>query len=515
MELFELTGGWMLAMGKTILHSLWLGMLILVLLRAILALVPYRHSMLRYGISVSALILLFLSAIATFLLIYEPAGPGQEMGNFLGKMSGMTLNRSISHPAEMNPGSGRLFTGLTYLYLSGVLFMLFRSVRSLVSIRNLQQDGLEPSESWQIRFKNLCRRLDINSGIVFLESKLIQAPQLVTFLKPAVIVPAGMLSNLPVSQIETILLHELYHLKRKDHLINFLQIFIESVLFYHPAVWFVSDQIRSEREHCCDDGVLNTTGNPLAYAKALMHIAEKQHFTRLAPGAVGSGKHQFSSRIKRILNQNTMKTNMRDKVLTLALFATSLVLLLIISSFNAAPSAMKGNMELGQFLGKPFQAIEQPAQDTVPEISPEEAMEAMEAREEALREIEEIDWEAMKAEVEEAREEALREIEEIDWEAMKADVEKAREEALREIEEIDWEAIREEMELAHEEALREIEEIDWEEIRADMKFDMEELKMEIENSMKDINWDEIKEDIERDLEEARIYLDSIKVEMDL
>ena len=469
MELFKITDDWMLAMGKTIIHSLWLGMLILALLRVILTLIPSRRSMFRYGISVSALLLLFLTALTSFLCIYDPVLPGQDMGKLMGNMPGMTLNSPLSHPHEVSNWSGRLLSILTYLYLGGVLFMLFRSLRSLISIRELQKKGRAPTEHWQIRFKDLCRRLGISSTIDFLESKQVHAPQLVTFLKPAVIVPAGMLSNLPVSQIETILLHELYHLKRKDHLINFLQLFIEGVLFYHPAVWFISEQIRSEREHCCDDGVLNSTGNPLAYAKALIHIAEQQHFTRLVPGAVGSGKHQFSSRIKRILNQNTMKTNMRDKVLTLALFAISLVLLLTVSGFNTAPSPMKSNLKGSLFAGIPMQAIEQSTQDTIPKPGPEELKEAEEAREEALREIEEIDWEAMKAEVEEARQEALREIEEIDWE----------------------------------------------EIKAEMKLDMEELRMDIENSMKDINWEEIREDIARDLEEAKVYLDSIKLEMDL
>jgi hypothetical protein len=423
--------------------------------------------------------------------------------------------------------SGLLFILLGYTYLSGVLFMLFRSVKSLAYVRELQKSGTRPGVDWQEKIRSLCESLGIKRSVNFLESKLVSAPQLVTLLKPAVIVPAGMLTNLPASQIETILLHELYHLKRKDFLVNLIQILIEGVLFYHPVVWFISANIRREREHCCDDKVLVSTDNPLEYAKALIQVAEQQHFTRLAPGAVGSGKHQFNSRIRRILNQNTMKTNMSGKVLTMSLLAGSLIILLTISGFNRAPAFISTNDMRAGVQTTLVDPILHVTQDTIPEEAEEEKIQEPEepdweaireeielAHQEALKEIEEIDWESIKEEMELARQEALKEIEEIDWDALKEDMKEAREEALKEIEEIDWESIKEEMEIAREEALKEIEEIDWESIKADLDLDFSEMKMEIESSLKDIDWDDIREDIREDLEEARIYLDSIRLEMD-
>ena len=523
MGLFELPGAWLPAIGISVLHSLWIGMLILALLRLVLSHVPSRLSGLRYSISVSALLILFISVLSVFLLVYEPAVSSRGAPGLQGAVPGIAFIELFSARSTGLSGSGLLFTLLGDVYLGGVLFMLCRSLRSLVYLRELQKRGTRPAREWQERFCILCNRLGIKRSVGFIESKLVSAPQLAALLKPVVIVPAGMLVNLPASQIEIILLHELYHIKRKDYLVNLAQLFIEAVLFYHPVVWSISALIRNEREHRCDDWVLSHTDNPVGYAKALLRVAEQQHYTRLAPGAVGSGKRQFYARIKRILNQHNMKTNMRDKVLTLTLLTVSLILVLSISGFRAAPSLTGHNKQHLEWVSLAADNTALILQDTIPDTISENTLQEdiREAREEALKEIEEIDWEAVREVMEEAREEALKEIEEIDLDAIQEDIKEAREEALREIEEIDWETIREEMEESREEALREIEEIDWEVLMenmkismSEMKLDMEDLKMEIENAFTETEWEKIQENIEKDLEEARISLDSILIEMD-
>ena len=385
-----------------------------------------------------------------------------------------------------------LFTLFGYIYFAGALLMLLRSVISVAYIRRLQSSGVPLGPEWQALFMQICKSLEINRSVEFLESARVKGPLLLAYLKPAVIIPAGMITMLPVSQIETILMHELYHLKRRDFLVNIMQLFVEGVLFYHPVVWIISGFIRSEREHCCDDMVLRETDNPVNYARALIHIAEQQQFTRLVPGAVGSRKDQFNSRIKRILNYNTMKTNIRDKILSLSLLAGSIILLLTISGFSAGPSFFRIDKMHGENIYEPADPIEIVVQDTIRKDSKHTELEELEV-------IEEIDWEEMKLEIEVAHLEALEEIEEIDWEEMKVEIEAAHLEALEEIEEIDWEEIREEMRQSF----------------SEMKLDMEEMKREIETSMNEIDWDEIREDIKEDMENVRLSLDSIKIEMDL
>ncbi|MCK5692404.1 MAG: hypothetical protein KAI08_06130 [Bacteroidales bacterium] len=486
MGLFEATGMWMLAIGKTTIHSIWIGLLILALLRFVQAYIPVRLSGLRYGISVAALLFLFFSVIAAFFMLYEPAAPKQD---------------ALSSSGALPLISGKLFINTSlictlfgYIYFAGILLMLFRSVATLTYIRGLKSKGTSPDPDWQHRFSEICQSLGIMRSVNFLESALAKGPLLVGYLKPAVIVPAGMLSMLPVSQIETIIMHELYHLKRRDYLVNIMQLFIEGVLFYHPVVWIISGFIRTEREHCCDDRVLNSTDNPVNYAKALIHIAEQQKFTRLAPGAVGSAKHQFYSRIKRILNQNTMKTNMRDKVLSLALVVGSLIILLTVSGFSEGVAFIRIDKMNSEIIAEPMDPPVMTIMDTIPQKNKHADLEEVEevALQEALEEIEEIDWDAMKEEMEAVRLEAL---EEIDWDAMKEEMEAAR----QEIEEIDWEEVKAEMEHSF----------------SEMKLDIEEIKQEIEISMNEIDWDEIRAGIKEDLEKSKLYLDSIKIEMDL
>jgi len=494
MGLFEVTDMWMLAIGKTTIHSIWIGMLILALLRLVQTYIPVRLSGLRYGISVSALLLLFFSVIAVFLMLYEPASPRQDALSSSGALPLISGKLFIKNNGEAAFNTSLICTLFGYIYFAGILLMLFRSVASLTYIRGMKNKGTPPDPDWQHRFSEICQTLGIIRSVNFLESALAKGPLLVGYLKPAVIVPAGMLSMLPVSQIETIIMHELYHLKRRDYLVNIMQLFIEGVLFYHPVVWIISGFIRTEREHCCDDRVLNSTDNPVNYAKALIHIAEQQKFTRLAPGAVGSAKHQFYSRIKRILNQNTMKTNMRDKVLSLALVAGSLIILLTVSGFSEGPAFIRIDKMNSEMIAAPMDPPVMTIMDTIPQKNKTADLEEVEeaALQEALEEIEEIDWDAMKEEMEAAHLEAL---EEIDWDAMKEEMEAAR----QEIEEIDWEEVKAEMEHSF----------------SEMKLDIEEIKQEIEISMNEIDWDDIREEIKADLEKSKLFLDSIKIEMDL
>lgn len=477
MELFSDTALWVVALGKTTFHSLWIGLLILALLRVTLLHIPVKFSNLRYGITVSGLLLLFCSIVVAFIVLYEPVTPLQNTLISRKSTFSLLLDWPVVSNGKQVVDTSLLYSIFAYIYFAGALFMLCRSAASAGYMRGLRNNGTPIASEWQARFNRIRISLGIRRSVKFLESARVKGPMLVGFLKPAVIVPAGMITHIPVGQIETILMHELYHLKRRDHLVNIMQLFIEGVLFYNPAVWIISDYIRNEREHCCDDGVLHAIDNPLIYARALIHIAEQQQFTRLAPGAVGTTRNHFYSRIKRILNRDTMKTNMRDKVISFALLAGSIILLLTVSGFSAGPSIIMSNHIIRDISATPVEQALVSVPDTIPleseEAEPDQEREA--ARQEALEEIEEIDWEEIR-------------------EDMKIDMESIR----AEIGEIDWEEVKLEMEQS----------------LSEMRIDMEEMKREIENSMNEIDWDEIREEIRVEMEKTRVFFDSLKIEMD-
>ena len=491
MVLFETTSSLIVAFGKTIIHSVWIGLLILAMLRMGLLTIPGRLSNLRYLVSVISLVLLAGVVFTAFLLLYAS---GSQAGGDLKMFESVRfvpqiLVKESSAGSRLHPNL--LFTLCSSLYFAGMVFMVFRSAFSFRYIRRLRNSGQAVTGEWQEKLECISKSLGIRKEVTFLQSIHLTGPLLVGFLKPAVIVPVGMFTHLSVSQVETILIHELYHLKRLDYLVNIMQLFMEGVLFYNPAAWYISDLIRQEREHCCDDGVVQTSNDPVNYVKALVQLAEQQHYIRMAPGAGGSSKDHFVTRIKRIINRSNMKKNMQERVMSLLLFVGAIMLVLVITGFSSGFSIIKQSdriTEISVQLVAPLPLLSAvnttPVQDTI--RSPKKPKPASE---------EEIDWDQIKEDIESAKKDALADI---DWEEMKAEMDSA----IQEIDfdfDFDMEAIRENME----EARREMEEIDWEKIKQDieksiseMQIDVEEMKREIEESINEIDWDEIREDME-------------------
>ena len=122
------------------------------------------------------------------------------------------------------------------------------------------------------------------------------------YLRPAILIPAGLLASMPASHIEAILLHELAHIRRRDYLANLLQGVAESLLFYHPAIWWISGIIRAERENCCDDiAVISGNGNAYEYATALMALEQSRWGAAELTATAATGGN-LVNRVHRLLN---------------------------------------------------------------------------------------------------------------------------------------------------------------------------------------------------------------------
>jgi bla regulator protein BlaR1 len=519
MVLFDANGALIIALGKTLMHSLWIGLLILALLRTVLHAIPGKHAHLRYLLSVASMLVLAGSVTATFFLLYAPGNPAGIHFRMLGSLKvgpQIMVPESSSGPAWT---TNLLFLFCSYCYFAGLAYMLIRSTISYGYIRGLRKSGIPVHGEWKDRLERISHILGIRRKLSFLQSDRIQGPLLLGILKPAVLVPVGMFTHLSVSQVESVLIHELYHLKRGDALINLMQLFLEGVFFYNPALWFISDIIRREREHSCDDAVVLTSKDPVNYAKALVSLAEKQQYIRLAPGAGGSKKHHFTARITRIINKNPMKNNKQERLQSLLLFAGALILVLAISGFS---SGFSFSDRMDSLPDESLKALAQlppvgviPPQDTIREPG----------KPEIPKDPEELDWDQIKEEMEAARAEA---IEELDWDQIKAEMEAARAEA---IEELDWDQIKAEMEAARAEA---IEELDWDQIKAEMDsvirdldmdvdmdfdvdIDMESIREDMEQvrrEMKEIDWEEMKEEIERNLSDMKIDVEEVKKDIE-
>jgi len=510
MVLFDSNGDLIIALGKTIIHSLWIGLLILAMLRTILHAIPGKHAHLRYLVSLASMLLLAGSVTVTFFLVYAPGNPVGIHIRMLGslKLGPQFMVAGSASGAAWTPNS--LFLLCSYFYFAGLVYMLIRSTISYGYIRGLRKTGTPVHEGWKDRLERISEILGIRRKLSFLQSDRIQGPLLIGILKPVVIVPVGMFTHLSVSQVESILTHELYHLKRGDALINLMQLFLEGVLFYNPALWFISDIIRREREHSCDDAVVLTGKDPVNYAKALVKLAEQQQYIRLAPGAGGSKKHHFTARIKRIINNKPTNMNTQERIKSLLLFAGALILVLAISSFGSGFSlpdrmerlpneSLKGLTQLHPDRSIPLQdTIRKPGKSDVPnhpkELDLDQIKEDMEAA--RLEAMEDIDWDQIKAEMDSVIQDF-----DVDFD-MDFDMD------------LDMESIRENME----EVRREMKEIDWEEMKeeiersiSDMKMDMEEVKKDIEESIKDLD----RKEMQKEMEKTRPERDSQHMEKDI
>ncbi len=192
-------------------------------------------------------------------------------------------------------------------WLCGVLVFSLRLGLGFWTVRRLYSTALDPlPEPLQKIGEKLQHQLSIRQVVCFRQSRYIESPVVVGCFKSLILVPTGLVSNMPIQQLETILLHELLHVRRYDYAINLLQTWMETLFFYHPAVWWLSKRIRHERECCCDDGVIANLSNRVEYGKALLAIENLRNQRAILP--VGSADGPLLHRVRRLFSSPSVDT---------------------------------------------------------------------------------------------------------------------------------------------------------------------------------------------------------------
>jgi beta-lactamase regulating signal transducer with metallopeptidase domain len=174
-------------------------------------------------------------------------------------------------------------------WLSGVAILTLRLVAGWLWVQRLRSHSTAAAPAaWEQIAARLSKRLHIVRPIRLLESALVEVPTVIGWLRPVVLLPVSAMTGMGTQQLEAILAHELAHIRRHDYLVNLLQTLVETLLFYHPAVWWLSRRIRVERENCCDDLAVSLCGDPYAYARALADLEElRADSSRLVLAATG------------------------------------------------------------------------------------------------------------------------------------------------------------------------------------------------------------------------------------
>ncbi len=341
-EYFELlnSSGIVEGIGWTLVHSLWqftcLAVVALFLGRAM----HRQASSLRYVVNAVFMLLMLVAPIVTWFSLPQTMRENSERasvpesalvsvapgGSFaLPRTTGASDAQPTSPPSELLEltslpmevvAAEPLLTsflwthvtesiepwlaGLVVSWICGVVAFAFRPALSWYTVRRLRTVGVvKVDESIQRMVDKLKRTFAVRQSVEVLQSSLVQTPVVVGCFRSVILLPLGLISNFPLAQLEAILAHELVHVRRYDYLVNLVQTMMETIFFYHPAIWWLSRRVRIERENCCDDLVVTALGDRVQYGRALLAVEElKEARSILALGAVDGS---LLSRVERIL----------------------------------------------------------------------------------------------------------------------------------------------------------------------------------------------------------------------
>ena len=316
------------ALAWALVHFVWQGTVIG--FAAFVALRTTRPAAARYAIGVGALALMLAAPVATFLILANspaiaashqvppaaPVAPVQPQPVVHESTNDAALAQGSS-PFRVSP---ELLAVGVMSWLGGVAFFSTRLFGGWLVARGVARRTVKPAaDHIQMIARELAARLRVRRAVRVLESTAVVVPVMVGWLKPAIVLPVAALASLTPSQLEALIAHELAHVRRHDYLVNVLQSMAEAVLFYHPAVWWLSRQVRADRELCCDDLAVGLCDR-LVYATALTDLASLST-PRIALAATDG---HLLNRVRRILGQADERAAMRTglmPVLALSLVA--------------------------------------------------------------------------------------------------------------------------------------------------------------------------------------------------
>jgi len=292
-------------LGWTLLHSIWQGAAVAIIFFIVLRLIKKATANARYLTACAALCLFASLPAITFVRLArdfstsdkiektilenqsnraENAFPETPLsGSFEMKESkNGNEDRAKNEPnaiqinlAWLEKQASPILPMLVWLWFLGVALTALRLSGGFWRLRELQRESIEAiSSEWNKRFLRLTLELKINPMVRMLESSLVSTPLTIGWLKPLVIIPTSAFLHLAPHELETIIKHELIHIRRYDYLVNVIQSFVETAFFYHPGVWWISAVVRREREFACDDAVIQSSEDKFTYARALANLEQ-------------------------------------------------------------------------------------------------------------------------------------------------------------------------------------------------------------------------------------------------
>jgi beta-lactamase regulating signal transducer with metallopeptidase domain len=290
---------WTERLGWTLLHFLWQGILVAALYALARALAGGRISARgRYAIACASLLTMTVAPALTYWWLGN-SGQAARIGD-LTDWGARQLAPGVAYSPVTDPWQ-QAMPGIVMAWFAGAAVCSLRLLMGFISAAALRRSRHAPVlTEWQQTLDRLIERMHVSRSVRLLATDRVDSPAVIGWLRPVILAPVGVLCGLAPEQVEALLAHELAHVRRHDYLVNVLQGIAESLLFYHPAVWWISNQIRAEREHCCDDLAVAASGDVLVYARALAELESRRpaHFK----AALSANDGSLLRRIRRLTN---------------------------------------------------------------------------------------------------------------------------------------------------------------------------------------------------------------------
>jgi TonB family protein len=319
----------------TLIHFLWQGVLVALVLKLLLTCISYKKSQIRYALTATAMLANLVLPLITFFIVYDI-----EYRQATDFVQALPLLDQSFYLERMQASNWYIewfeyLPSITIFWLGIVIILSVKLLVELYNVNKLPLQGTTAADAALInRFENLSTKIGLSKKVTLLLSHKIDVPMAIGWLKPVVLIPFSMLSGLTPQQLDMLLLHELAHIRRNDYLVNFLQTLVETLLFFHPMVRWVSKQMRNEREYCSDDIAVHHGGNALAYAHTLADTASLCHKHRqhaIPSMAMAASGGDLKQRVVRLLDNQPHCTQTTDSGKWLASFT---ILLIIVFSFS-------------------------------------------------------------------------------------------------------------------------------------------------------------------------------------
>jgi len=356
------------AIFLTLLHSLWMGLVLALATGVVITATKKSTAAMRYNLLTA---FLFMFVVGIGFAFYQSLTSAATAVDIAHLASNQDTEVSDGHLIAAAPDIGIIGSISSLInplsaYSNQIVLIWFliiclryiQLILGLHSVYYLKRNQLYiAGRFWEIKVAELAQKLNINKKISIFQSGLAKVPMIVGYFKPVILMPIGMLNGISVAEVEAILSHELAHLKRNDYLVNILQSMIEIVFFFNPGVLWISKLIREERENCCDDLALSCTESKYQYIKALIACQEFRTDHVQYAMAITGRKHQLKDRVSRMLFDNNSTLNKMEKtVLTITLISA----LAITAAFNniSQPAAHESTSAL--VVNNPFNTESHP-----------------------------------------------------------------------------------------------------------------------------------------------------------